>query len=437
VISSNRPVRRRESVPATRVAAGGLVVLLLVGIFVVLAVRAPREVPLLGYKTFFVDLDNTGNMRIHSEVRTEGVRIGEVTQVEPANGRARLRLKVDPGAAEIPKGTVAEVRGKGLLGARYVDLTFGKGPDLLPEGAAIPQGENPLTQSVSDVLQTFDEETRGGLRSSLANLGTGLLGRGDELNDTIRVAPPANTKVVGTVEAILAREGAARRLAPSLAAGAATFDDASDELVALLRPAQQALQVFVDEREATRSTIDAAAPALADLRSGADSTRPLLQATRTLSRAVNKSLPKAPTGLAAATRLLDMSPPALRSGRQLLDRAQPAVRPLIAVGNALRPELDPIKRLVTEAQPITDKLAAYKCDVIEFGDNWRSTLMQAVPGGGKIGPLTAFRVAPLIGPESLAGFDVGRNVVKTGQDAYPAPCRYKAHTWPVDLGSSR
>ncbi len=139
----------------------------------------------------------TGNLRSGDEVRVAGVRVGEVTAVEPdfRRGRVVITWKVDSGV-ELGPGTRAEIRTANVLGGRYLRLT---GPVVRPYLHTLPEAERRIpeertrtpatvnsvvadsTRAVNKLdtaalnavvgkLTGVSEETKGRLRRSLRNL---------------------------------------------------------------------------------------------------------------------------------------------------------------------------------------------------------------------------------------------------------------------------
>lgn len=422
---TRRRTRRREGPRPLVVLISGLLTIGGIFAFVLFSARAPREIPFLGYKTVYADVPASGNMRVHSEVRVRGVRVGEVVDVKPEHGEARLRIKLDPGAGELPADTKAAVRGKGLLGARFLTLEPGRSTRNLADGDIVTASKDPITLSVGDALDTFDAKTRGRVRDAVGGLGQGVLARGRDLNAALSVTPRTQTDLIGLTSEVLARPGAAARLVPSLDAAAEATAPAQDDLVAGLRPAADALEPFVDRRAAVRDTLTAAPPALAAAQPAFTEGRQLLTAARRLSFAAGRTLPQAPGGLRAATALLRESPRPLRRAEALLEDVRPAVPATLRITDAVRPLLDPVDRALRNATPLLDQVGRHGCDLLDFADNWRSVLNQGADSGGSlIGPLTGLRISIIAGPESISGFSRTSDLVATDRDRINVPCRY-------------
>jgi hypothetical protein len=104
---------------------------------------------------------------------------------------------------------------------------------------------------------------------------------------------------------------------------------------------------------------------------------------------------------------------------------RPAVPALLRTTDSLAPVLAPLRQGLADLTPVVAKLGAHGCDLIEFGDNFRSVLNQGIPGGGDIGPFTSLRFTVIGGPESL-GIVGGRppQALSNDDEKFPPPCRY-------------
>ncbi|MHB8693841.1 MAG: MlaD family protein, partial [Solirubrobacteraceae bacterium] len=413
-----------------RVVVVGLATLAVLALLGVLALRAPNGLPLVSYKTLYVSVPDPGNLQPHSDVRIAGVHVGQVIGVQGAHGRALIELKLGSGTRSLPSDTRALVRAEGLLGARYVQLIPGRSRTTLSQGATIIAGPRSLTYGVPDALNTFDAQTRGSLSEMLNGLGIGLLARGAELNDALGIGPITAQNFTADTAALLARPGAARRLAPSLESAAAAFDAARLEVVASLRPTGQGLAPLIAQRVAFNATLQQLPPTLAQARPGLDQGQVLLTAARSLALAADRTLPAAPDALAATTVLLQRSHQPLQRANALLRDAIPTVPAALRITGALSPVLTPLRQTLSYLQPIVSTLGVHGCDVYNMTSNWRSALGYGVRGSqgamlpsGSIGQLNFFRVALIAGANSIQGL-ASPTAPLAQRNVYPAPCSY-------------
>lgn len=428
---SVRSKRRSENKSPSRLAISGTIVL--VGVIGLLAfgVYSVTGVPGVNYGYYWLNMPDIGNLRPHDEIRVAGVRVGQVLDQEIEDGRARVQLQMQPGYGSIPEDSTVVVRARGLLGSRFLELVPGDSSEMLDEGGEIrAQPVTSLTNGVADVLDTFDEETRGRFGNLLTGLGNGVFGRGAQFNNVIREAPTTVSQLTRVADAIEARSPAARNFVPSLDAGMGAFDAARDDLANMFAPGAAGLAPFTEARGATQATLDEAPSTLSSMETGLGTGRQLLASTRSLAHAANRALPQAPAALRDTTKLLRESPRPLRRTASLLRATRPTVPDVLRITRSLSPNLVPLRRAFDDADPVVGELAKHNCDIENFADNWRSVLGPSVESRrdipmGNAGPLHVLRVTALFKPGIVQNLvpSMSRGFVRD-REVYMPPCKY-------------
>jgi phospholipid/cholesterol/gamma-HCH transport system substrate-binding protein len=409
--------------------ASGLLVLTVLGTLIAGALLTPSGLPILPYQRLTVDVPDAGVLREHNDVRVAGVRVGEVKHVTPtAAGRAEITLNLDPGTAPVPRDSTVVVRGRGLLGTRFLEIVPGGSATALADGGRLAPARESLTAGVPETLDTLDQASRGGLGIMVRGLGAGLFGRADDLSDAFAVTPRGIQDFRAIAGAVVARDGAAERLLPSLRSASAGLDAARDDLALGLRPTAQTLLPLADGRTDLQAGLAAAPPAMDALTPALPAGSRLLASVRRLSAAASDTLPGAPRGLRAATALLRTSDHPLRQAAGLLRSARPAVPAVLRITDDVRPLLHPVDAALRDLAPPVRILGAHGCDIHNMTANWRSVLGYGVGGGGPIGPLNNFRIEVIAGPESVTGGSFGQqlptNRLVPDHDLFSAPCKY-------------
>lgn len=424
--TARRTPRRRTTVtPPGRAVVLGLVVFSMLAVVFALALRSPDGVPGVDYKTVYVVLPDVGNLQKHSEVLIAGKRVGQIMRTSASGNEARVEIQLSPEAGRVPEDSTVVVRSQGLLGARYLQVRPGRSRRDVPAGGTLRPARIAITLGVPDTLQTFDRETRGGLGMMLSGLGTGLLGRGAELNEAIANSPTAARRFREVAGAVTVDPVAARRLVPELTRAAGAVDLARGDLAQMLDPANRALTPFVDRREATRATLaqapqalDVAAPAFAEGRA-------LLVAATRLAGSANRTLPRAPTALRLMSALLRHAREPLARVPSLLEAAREAVPPTIRMLSGVEPILRPLKQPLDDLLRPVAVLGAHGCDIANFGQVWRSFLGFGIARGGPIGPLGEIRSSALVRMPYAEAGDAARLPEEwTDHTIYPEPCEY-------------
>lgn len=151
-----------------------------------------------------LDLPRTGQQLLEeSDVRTKGVEIGKVTNIELVDRHARLTLQIEA-HYKIPKNAVARVELKTPLGAKYVDLEFPAGApgpyladgDSLDEGHVGPELEDLLADGVK-VLDAFDPDDAGTIVTELADASRG---RGETIARGLRANAELSSLFAATLD---------------------------------------------------------------------------------------------------------------------------------------------------------------------------------------------------------------------------------------------
>jgi ABC-type transporter Mla subunit MlaD len=433
---SRTPKRRRDTPPPIPTAIGGLLVIIGVAALMWQALRVYNGVPTRSYSTVYVSTPQVGNLLSHDQVRIAGARVGQVLKRDVGpDAQPRIELQIEPGT-DLPADTKVAVRGAGLLGARYVELIPGRSKENVRDGATLKGTASSFTFGVPETLDTFDAETRGRLGSMVGGLGLGLLGHGTAANDALHAVGKYSRPFGEVAAEILRRDGAARRLVPSLQSAVAPLDANRVELARLARTTADAVAPFADRRTQLRATLDEAPSSLAALRRGLGAGTGLVASVGAVAAAANGTLPNAPAGLRSLTGLLRESRVPLRRASALLEAARPAAPGALRITRALSPLLEPVREMLGDLSPILGHTARYSCDIVNFGLTMRSMTGYTQPGEGPHGPAQAFRlqmVAPLstdiVGVKDRSGFNKRDSVVK--------PCTYLAKPYPQFVGGSR
>ncbi|MEW6325179.1 MAG: MlaD family protein [Nitrospirota bacterium] len=183
---------------------------------------------------------SANGLRVGDPVRLSGVEIGAITDLRLVEQAIEVELRVDPETV-IRADSVATIKFTSLLGANFIDITFGSPTAaVLPPGSRIPSKEGAdlntivaqaqeLTTSLNQNQQKFFDklgdvmgDEKGGLKDTVSNLnglltdiraGKGTLGR-LATDDSLYVELKGSFEHLNTVAEKMARgEGTLGRLA--------------------------------------------------------------------------------------------------------------------------------------------------------------------------------------------------------------------------------
>jgi len=187
-----------------------------------------------------------------SDVKLNGVPVGEVTDIEPREGGAHLTLALKPGVlGDLPTSTTGRLLPKTLFGERYVDLVVpdSRSGDTLEPGDTIHQDASnqaveleELFDQLLPVLQAIQPDKLSAMLGEFAQL---LRDNGDDIGTTI-VAWGDYLKKLNPLTPKMADDLAA------LGSVAETYADAAPDLVDALDDMTTTSQTLVDQQTQVR-----------------------------------------------------------------------------------------------------------------------------------------------------------------------------------------
>ena len=145
-------------------------------------------------RTYEIVLDNAFGLTEGGDFEIAGVRAGKTGEVR-LEGQARPLAVVEaevtePGLADLREDARCEVRPQSFIGEYFVDCQPGTSPNRLPDGGRVPVDQTSSTVGLDLVNNILRRPYRDRLRLIVGELGAGLAGRPDDLNDVIRRAAP-------------------------------------------------------------------------------------------------------------------------------------------------------------------------------------------------------------------------------------------------------
>lgn len=147
-------------------------------------------------KTLTASFDRAVGLYVGSDVRVLGVRIGEVTAVEPAGATVRVEMQYDD-SYDVPADARALIVAPSIVSDRYVQLTpvFQGGP-VLEDGAVLAADRTAVPLELDQVYESLDKlslalgpegANKDGALSDLLEVGAqNLDGNGRLLNTTLK-----------------------------------------------------------------------------------------------------------------------------------------------------------------------------------------------------------------------------------------------------------
>jgi virulence factor Mce-like protein len=147
-----------------------------------------------GGSQFTVAFDNAFGLVKGGDVKVAGVRAGKISKLrlDKKTHKALIDFKLtEKGFGDLREDTTCESRPQSLIGEYFIDCTPGTSAQKLKPGGLIPVEHTTSTIPADLLANVMRRPYRERLRIILDELGAGVGGRSDDLNETIRRASPA------------------------------------------------------------------------------------------------------------------------------------------------------------------------------------------------------------------------------------------------------
>jgi virulence factor Mce-like protein len=189
------PRRPRAALTASPVLVGAVTVLVTI-VAVFLSYNANTGLPFVPTYDLKANLPNASQLVEGFDVRIGGARVGQVSKITPVrrpdgSSYAEVTLKLDKEVEPLPVDSTLLVRPRSPLGLKYLQVVPGSAKAGFAAGATVPiRQARPEVVEIDDLFNMFDAKARVGSRNSLDGFGTGLAGRGQDLNTAIDQLQP-------------------------------------------------------------------------------------------------------------------------------------------------------------------------------------------------------------------------------------------------------
>lgn len=394
----------------------GVVALVLFGGAVVFGLNATHGMPLVERKTVKVAFSDLSGLNTGDDVRIAGARVGYVDEIKLEDDQAVAVLKIDDPDTELYQtAEAARVTDRSGLGQKFINLDPGDpSTGALRAGDTIPVSQTTRTENLSGLLDVFDEKTREATSVSLGNLGGGMLGHGDGLQDLVSNSPGILDDTATVSNAFAADGGvplenmltSADRLSSRLAGR-------HEELAALIDETATTIDGFAaDDGRQVDASLEKAPATLTTAKSALDSlngplgdTAVAMRTLRPGASALGQATPDLRAFLREGTGPLQKVP-------AVSEKAVPGVGSLTDVFVDLRPLSRQLVKTGDASAPLASVLGRFAWDIANFHTGAAGSLAQGDSAGHWL------RILLLPGEESVAGTSSTVN-----RDPYPEPTR--------------
>ena len=158
---------------------------------VVLSAAGPQTGPIATYK---IEFDNIFGLTEGGDLTVAGVKAGKTPNFELTDEerpKALVNAEVSkPGFTPFRADAHCDIRQQSLIGTYYVSCQPGKSPRKLPDGATIPVEQTTSTIPIDLVNNIMRRPYKERFRILLTELGTGLAGRPQDIQEVLQRAHP-------------------------------------------------------------------------------------------------------------------------------------------------------------------------------------------------------------------------------------------------------
>jgi virulence factor Mce-like protein len=300
------------------------------------------------------------------DVKIAGVRVGQVESVDVTQqNTAAVTLRIDdPGYADFRADASCTIRPQTLIGERFVECTptVPKAPGRqaaapLPETDGVAQ--LPVTSTgrpvdIDLVNSTLRLPVRQRLSLILNELGTGLAGRGTDLDAAIRAANPALRETDRVLAVLKAQNRELEQLAVQGDRALAPLARDRARVASFVRTAGQTATATASQRTDLERTLELLPGALRQLRptmqrlgAFSDQLTPLTASARRAAPGLDRALTALPGFNAAAVPAVRQLGDSSEVGRSALLGTRPILDDLAALGRQGRPLSRDLRELLT------------------------------------------------------------------------------------------
>jgi ABC-type transporter Mla subunit MlaD len=189
-----RRAAREQSILSNPILIGALTVLAAIAA-VTLAYQANNGLPFVPKYHLNLQIRNASELTHGAEVHMGGALVGNVTTITAARDAkgqpiALLKLSLNKTVQPLPVDSTFDVRLKGAIGLKYLEVAPGTSPRTFPDGATVPVSQASSEVDLDQVLGMFDPKTAEGIRETTIGFSDALAGRGTDLNNAIGAFVP-------------------------------------------------------------------------------------------------------------------------------------------------------------------------------------------------------------------------------------------------------
>lgn len=303
-----------------------------------------------------------------ARVTAAGAEVGRVTSVTrtgPLSPDAKIAMRLtDDRVFPLPSDSEIQLRTRSQVGENYVNIVVGAAKTTIPNHGSLGLDHAAPFVSTDQVLDILHGRTRQQARTLLQQLGTDLLGRGQQLNQTLGSTSVFVDQGVQMLNTLVPQRAQIGQLVDQLGHLTAAIGDRTQAIEVTARQGTATLQALAAREgqltqvlhdlpglmSAVRSTTDVvgnvsdhAAPVVSNLAAATAQLRPAVAALAPAARDGRTVITSLQDAIPSLDALLKAAPPAIGSSRNGSTGVLADVTPIRSVFCQLNPALTYLK----------------------------------------------------------------------------------------------
>jgi ABC-type transporter Mla subunit MlaD len=220
-------------------------------------------------KHYEIVFDNAFGLAAGGDFKIAGVRAGETSSFEIV-GRERplalVNVKVtQPGFADLREDARCEIRPQSFIGEYFVDCQPGTSDKRLPDGGRVPVEQTSSTIPLDLVNNILRRPYTQRLRIIIGELGAGLAGRPEDLNEVLRRAHPGLRETSEVLQVLGRQTGTIKRFITDADRTIGALARRRRDVSRFVRTARETAEIGASRREDLALTFNRLPAFLAEL----------------------------------------------------------------------------------------------------------------------------------------------------------------------------
>lgn len=362
-----------------------------------------------------VSFPRVANLVPDADVMVAGVKVGEVLDVRPEDGRARVTMQLEQ-QYPVHEGVTVQVRNKTLVEETFLEISDGSGAPL-PSGSTLPDAAGIPPVQLNDVLTSLDEPTRHALASTVRSLGGATQDSKESISQALSGLGDLGREGQGALAALADQGEDLQQLSGKTATLLAALDTSQGQIAQLVGDADTLTRTTADSAEQVKavlrqlpSVMDTANSATGDLNRLSGALAPVAENLKTAAPDLSAALRELPQTASDLRGLL----PSLNA---VLDTAPKTLAKIPVVANDAQQLIPTVDVALADVNPMLAYLQPYGPDIAATFTNMAQSMSRGDTNGRWL------RTFPPVNEQSLRGNPLDLNSIPAldKYNPYPAP----------------